>query len=85
MFPAKDRQKSLTNFGKGSVFGPLEPASLPLLLLFSRLILSGNVIRFLFDSNGRILSLLIDSHNVYFNVVNIYSANPASERKIFFF
>ena len=45
---------------------------------------SGNVIRFLFDSNGRILSLLIDFHNLYFNVVNIYSPNAVSERKMFF-
>ena len=43
-----------------------------------------NIIRFLFDSNGRILSLLIDFHNLYFNVVNIYSPNAASDRKIFF-
>ena len=45
---------------------------------------AGNFICFLFDSNGRILSLLIDFHNLYFNVVNIYSPNAASERKIFF-
>ena len=45
---------------------------------------SGSVVRFLFDSNGRILSLLIDFHNLYFNVVNIYSPNAASERKLFF-
>ena len=45
---------------------------------------SDNVIRFLFDSNGRILSLLIDFHNLYLNVVNIYSPNAASERKLFF-
>ena len=40
MFSAKGRQKSLKNFGKASAFGPLEPASLPVLLLFSRLIFS---------------------------------------------
>ena len=38
---------------------------------------------FLFDSNGRILSLLIYFHNLHFNVVNIYSPNAASDRKIF--
>ena len=38
---------------------------------------SGKVIRFLFDSNGRILSLLIDFCNLTFNVVNIYSPNVA--------
>ena len=42
------------------------------------------VSRFLFDSNRRILSLLIDFHNLFLNVVNIYSPNAASERKIFF-
>ena len=46
---------------------------------------SGSAVCFLFDSNGRILSLLIDFHNLFLNVVNIYSPNAASERKIFFF
>ena len=45
---------------------------------------SGNVFRFLFDPNEKILSLLVDFHNLYFNVVNIYSPNAASERKILF-
>ena len=45
---------------------------------------SGKVVRFLFDSSGRILSLLIDFHNLFLNVVNIYSPNVVSERKIFF-
>ena len=36
-----------------------------------------NVNRFLFDSNGRILNLLIDFHNLFFNVVNTYSPNTA--------
>ena len=45
---------------------------------------SEKIVCFLFDSNGRILSLLIDFHNLFFNVVNIYSPNVVSERKIFF-
>ena len=45
---------------------------------------SGNIVRFLFDCNGRILSLLTDFHNLFLNVVNIYSPNAPSERKIFF-
>ena len=44
---------------------------------------SGIIVRFLFDSNGRILSLLIDFHNLFFNVVNIYSPTVVSERKVF--
>ena len=44
----------------------------------------GKIVRFLFDSNGRILSLLIDFHNLFFNVVSIYSPNVPSERKVFF-
>lgn len=44
---------------------------------------SGNVIRFLFDSNGRILSLLIDFHNLFFSIVNIYSPTVVSDSKIF--
>ena len=64
MFPAKDRQKSLNNFRKASASGPLEPASLPVLLLYSRLIFPVMLFVFWFDSNGRILSLLIDFHNL---------------------
>ena len=30
------------------------------------------------------MSLLIDFHNLFFNIVNIYSPNAASDRKIFF-
>ena len=45
---------------------------------------SGNIVCFLFDCNGRILSLLIDFHNLFLNVVNIYSPNAPSECKMFF-
>ena len=45
---------------------------------------SGSVARFLFDSNGRILSLSIDFHNLFLNVVNIYAPNAASDREMFF-
>ena len=45
---------------------------------------SGKIVRFLFDSNGRVLSLLIDFHNLFLNVVNIYSPTVVSERKTFF-
>lgn len=44
----------------------------------------GKFVRFLFDSDGRILSLLLDFHSFKVNLVNIYSPNTASDRKLFF-
>ncbi|CAH3140936.1 unnamed protein product, partial [Pocillopora meandrina] len=41
------------------------------------------IIRFLTDSEGRILSLLIDYYNSKLNLVNIYSPNTISDRKNF--
>lgn len=45
---------------------------------------AGNVQRFLFDSDGRILSLLINFSSFKFNLVNIYAPNGVSDRKAFF-
>ena len=45
---------------------------------------SGKIIRFLIDSSGRILSLLIEFCNLKLNVVNVYSPNAPSDRKLFF-
>ena len=45
---------------------------------------SGRISRFLFDSDGRILSALVLLGPICFNVVNIYAPNTVSERKTFF-
>ena len=45
---------------------------------------SGNVQRFLFDSDGRILSLLIHSSSFKFNLINIHAPNSVSDCKAFF-
>lgn len=45
---------------------------------------SGQIIRFVFDSDGRVLSLLIKFGSLNFNLVNIYAPNNLSERKVFF-
>ena len=45
---------------------------------------SGNIIRFLTDSDGRILSLLIDFNICVLNLVNIYAPNTITDRKAFF-
>lgn len=67
--------KGFWSFGTGKSAG--------VAVLFS-LGFSGKIIRFLTDSDRRILSLLIDFHNLKFNVVNIYSPNTASDCKLFF-
>jgi len=67
--------KCFWSFGTGKSAG--------VAVLFS-LNFSGKVIRFLSDSDGRVLSLLIDVHGFRLNLVDIYSPNVISDRKIFF-
>ena len=45
---------------------------------------TGKVLRFVHDSDGRIMSVLVDLHNVKLNIVNVYAPNTVSDRKIFF-
>ena len=45
---------------------------------------SGKIVRFLTDSNGKVLSLLINFSGFKLNLVNIYCPNSVSDRKIFF-
>ena len=62
-------------------FGTGTSAGVP--VLFSQNF-SGKIIRFLFDPNGRILSLLAEFNNLFLNIVNIYSPNVVTDRKAFF-
>ena len=45
---------------------------------------SGQISRFVFDSDGRVLSVLIQIGNSSLNIINIYSPNTVSDRKTFF-
>ena len=45
---------------------------------------SGHVSRFLFDSDGRVLSALVLLGSTSLNIVNVYAPNTVSERKAFF-
>ena len=47
-------------------------------------IFTGHISRFLFDSDGRVLSALVLLGPMSLNVVNIYAPNTVSERKTFF-
>lgn len=69
------RGKCLWSFGTGRSAG--------VAILFS-LNFPGRIIRSLTDSDGRILSLLIEYYNSKLNLVNIYSPNAISVRKRFF-
>ena len=44
---------------------------------------AGTVSRFLFDTDGRVLSVLVQLGNTTLNIVNIYAPNTVSDRKIF--
>ena len=44
----------------------------------------GKIIRFVHDTDGRILSLLIDSNSFKFNIICLYAPNTVSDRKSFF-
>jgi len=45
---------------------------------------SGQVSRFLFDSDGRVISALVLSESNRFNIVNVYAPNTVYECKTFF-
>ena len=45
---------------------------------------SGKIIRYVHDSNGRILSLLVDFNSSKFNITCLYAPNTVSDRKLFF-
>ena len=73
----------LRALGLVNVFDPLGEANL-LVLLYLSPRFSGQISRFLFDSDGRILSTLVLLGPLSFNVVNIYAPNTVSERKTIF-
>ena len=45
---------------------------------------SGKISRYVFDSDGRILSVLIQYYNASFNLANVYAPNSISNRKVLF-
>ena len=45
---------------------------------------SGKIIRYVHDSDGRILSLLVDSNSLKLNIICLYAPNTVSDRKLFF-
>ena len=45
---------------------------------------SGKIIRYVHDSDGRILSLLVVSHSLKLNVICLYAPKTVSDRKLFF-
>ena len=71
--------------GLVNVFGPLGEANSPAgVALFVSPRFLGQISRFLFDSDGRVLSALVLLGPLRFNVINIYAPNTVSERKTFF-
>ena len=45
---------------------------------------SGKIIRYVHDSDGRTLSLLVDFNSSKFNIICLYAPNTVSDRKLFF-
>ena len=45
---------------------------------------SGKIFRYVHDTDGRILSLLVDLHSLKFNIICVYAPNTVSDRKLFF-
>ena len=45
---------------------------------------SGKIICYVHDTDGRILSLLVDLNSFKFNVICLYAPNTVSDRKLFF-
>ena len=69
------RGRCLWSFGTGRSAG--------VALLFS-LNFSGKISRYVFDTDGRILSVLVHYCNTPINLINVYAPNTISARKIFF-
>ena len=44
----------------------------------------GNIICYVHDTDGRILSLLVDLNSSKFNVINLYALNTVSDGRLFF-
>ena len=45
---------------------------------------SGKIIRYVHDTDGRILSLIVDLNSFKFNIICVYAPNNVSDRKLFF-
>ena len=45
---------------------------------------SGKIIRYVQDTDGRILRLLVDRNSFKFNIICVYTPNTVSDRKLFF-
>ena len=45
---------------------------------------SGKIIRYVQDTDGRILRLLVDRNSFKFNIICVYAPNTVSDRKLFF-
>ena len=45
---------------------------------------SGKIIRYVYDTDGRILSLLVDLNSFKFNIICLYAPITVSDRKLFF-
>ena len=45
---------------------------------------SGNIIRYVHDTDGRILSLLVNYNSFKFNIICLYAPNTVSDRRLFF-
>ena len=45
---------------------------------------SGKIIHYVHDTDGRILSLLVDFNSFKFNIVYLYAPNTVTDRKLFF-
>ena len=69
------RGKCFWSFGTGKSAG--------VAIIFSP-IFSGKILRYVFDSDGRIFSILIEFGSTRINLVNIYAPNVISDRKLFF-
>lgn len=83
IFLVKRKQINLLAYGLVNVFCVLGLVSLQVLPFLPLPIFPAKYL-VSFDSDGRVLSVLIQLGNSTFNVVNIYSPDAVSDRKTFF-
>lgn len=80
----KKRAQQFEKLWKGKCFWSFGTGKSAGVAVFFSQNFSGKIIRFLFYSNRRILSLLVKFNNLLLNIVNIYSPNIALDCKTFF-
>ena len=80
----KSQAESMERVWRGKCFCSLGVGKSAGVAVFLSPSFAGDVQRFVFDCDGRVLSLLIQLNSFKLNLINVYAPNGVSGRKTFF-